>query len=461
MKIELHPEAVKSLDKKADELASKIEIRPHKVSVQREENPDRRFATEIKSEDIVLEMGSLTEGLGQKTAIFKFDLEGQVGFFDASYKQLGEFVDLIKSRFQNRLSKLFIEECYTDWAYEKLKTKKAEQESFMQLLVTKAETVIKTIKLGVPVDNLYLQSPLKIGRIVFEYVEEGAFTSFEEMVRKSAPPDDHRQEVSQIVEKLRKDFQGKIIATMSLEAEYEAALEIFSSEANRAVTILKFFSPPAFVSQLTSYVGLRGSIHLPIQNIIRYEHGTILQNQRVLVKESVDWGISDQELNELKKAGLTLAVQMAEMEDKSALQQSLMDSISLFVKGITSSNFHDRLVLILVSVESLLLRDTNEPISSFKPRLAILTHESPQERSSAIDLLGQAYTLRSGYLHHGNSSSKDIGLLGALQCLCHTAIVRIIQLSQRFTDRHQLIQALQDLSLCVPSSAVLLKPKEK
>lgn len=64
----------------------------------------------------------------------------------------------------------------------------------------------------------------------------------------------------------------------------------------------------------------------------------------------------------------------------------------------------DKLVYILVALETLLLKDPNEPImQNISERMAFVVRDTVEERKSVVRLVKEIYSLRSKFIHHGQS----------------------------------------------------------
>jgi Apea-like HEPN len=68
----------------------------------------------------------------------------------------------------------------------------------------------------------------------------------------------------------------------------------------------------------------------------------------------------------------------------------------------------DKLVHILVGLESIILKDSNEPImNNIGERMAALIGHDPASRKAIIGNVKKTYALRSSFIHHGQRISVD------------------------------------------------------
>lgn len=85
-------------------------------------------------------------------------------------------------------------------------------------------------------------------------------------------------------------------------------------------------------------------------------------------------------------------------------RRQLYDALLLYSRNSTAPETSDKLVFVLVSLESMLLRDSTEPITkNIGERVAFLIGTSIEERKRVIQNVDDAYGIRSKFISHGNS----------------------------------------------------------
>lgn len=79
----------------------------------------------------------------------------------------------------------------------------------------------------------------------------------------------------------------------------------------------------------------------------------------------------------------------------------------LYSRNSLAREVADKLVYILVSLESILLKDSNEPImQNIGDRMAFLIGK-PEERLEIVKNVKDVYGLRSSFIHHGKDISFE------------------------------------------------------
>ena len=95
----------------------------------------------------------------------------------------------------------------------------------------------------------------------------------------------------------------------------------------------------------------------------------------------------------------------------------------------------------------MLLKDANEPISkNIGERMAFLIGNSVEERRAIIHNVAAAYSIRSKFIHHGESAEESgvVELFCTYGWQCFHALLHQIDI---FTTKAALIEALENRKL--------------
>jgi hypothetical protein len=240
------------------------------------------------------------------------------------------------------------------------------------------------------------------------------------------------------------DYQGKVFASISLRAEKDKCVEVAKKETDKALTILRFFSPSALLPEIPSYFGRMGHVDIPSNHIFIFEDELPVIHKEIAEKSNPYWRIRRDQILEFEKYGLANANEIITKEKPTKFDDVLLNSISLFTRGIRSKDIHDKLVFTLVSLETMLLKNETEPIqSSIGLRLAFLTASSISDRKKVIKCVKDAYQQRSRYIHHGRQSST-LETLKDIQNYTWTALIKILHLKDNFISQESLIDSIED-----------------
>ena len=229
----------------------------------------------------------------------------------------------------------------------------------------------------------------------------------------------------------------------------QRCIEIAKLQIEKALTVLRFFSPSAFLPEIPCYFGIMGQTDIPKSHYFVFEN----EDEIPLVQEGIDerrmhsWSISAHEYSELYKMGLRLASNLIFKEDHTQFEDSVLNSMYLFGRALTSREFQDKIVYALVSIETLLLQNQSEPIqSNVGLRLAFLSESEPQKRKNVKETINKAYKFRSSYIHHGKIG-EDWELLKVLQHTIWTAIRNALVSVDRFKTRKEFLDYIENMIL--------------
>jgi hypothetical protein len=157
-----------------------------------------------------------------------------------------------------------------------------------------------------------------------------------------------------------------------------------------------------------------GHAHIPVSHYFVFEDAWPKVLTQAEEKADFRLTIDANFLRLMNAAGLSVWGELLAKSELSELEQLLLNSISLFSKSIASSNFQDKIVFALASIETILLKNSTEPIQHFVGlRLAFVTAPALEPRKRIIKVIRAAYQIRSSYLHHGKVT-EDHQLLAEL-----------------------------------------------
>jgi hypothetical protein len=384
------------------------------------------------------------DGFGVATSKFFPTDQGPVGLVDAEYVAFEKLTEQIANRNEVRsyLSPRFVSETFFKWFEGRYKGKIPILDTFVDYLCRRAEEEIKEIKVAIPLSYVVIERPFILGKVRFEYYTAEFFDKFESAVNEKNPGVDPKG-----MKDIRSEYQGVVFATMSICAEQYRCVEIASEETERALTLLRLFSPTTFWPQISSYFGRMGHAHIPVSHYFVFEDEwpTILTQ----AEEKADFKLTIDEdfLRQMNLAGLSLWGELLAKPALSEFEQLLLNSISLFSKCIASSDFQDKIVFALASIETILLKNSNEPIQdSFGLRLAFVTAPTLESRKRVMKLIKDAYKIRSSYIHHGKVT-EDYQLLAELLRTIWSAFRLILLNRAKYSTHAEFLDFVENMIL--------------
>lgn len=445
--INLPQQAIDHYNQKANEILLKLE--PFKEVSSPDNTPSSKshyYSQTIDFRDITNLNISTVNGFWNKKSQYFETPKGQVGLCDKNYEDLETIVEELsrKKELRNIISYEFIHDTFFAWCSEKYLGVLSADIQFFDYLSEKMFDAINEYKISIPISYLTIEKSFKIGNIVFDFLRTDLFDKYEKKSLESAKDENEITSIKQGIIKIRKKYQGKVCATITLKAEKNKAIEIAKIKTDNSLSVLQFFSPSALIPEIPNYIARMGQIYIPESHIF------IFEEKLPMIKTGIDdgknpfWHVGKKELSMLNKCGIKSFSDLIIKEELTQLEETCLTSIKYYTKAISSREYHDRLVFILVSIETLLLKDRIESIQkNVERRLAALTGSNNNSHLDVISLLDKAYHHRSSYLHHGETIS-DMNTLRALQLIIWTAIERTVHLTTKFNTKDDLIKYLDD-----------------
>jgi hypothetical protein len=257
-------------------------------------------------------------------------------------------------------------------------------------------------------------------------------------------PQERQAEFQVALKRTRSRFQGRAAATIALIAEPLRAQEVAGEEAGYSIAALRFFHAANMTPYVRCYCTSAGAENLPASSTLTVHSGMIQQWQdSASPTGDLAWVLSEQEIRELRDAGLDALSQVLTNDKRSPFEDELLDAILIYSRNSLLNDAASRLIYILAAVESVLLRDNNEPIQkNIGERLAFVVGRTPDERISILDSVTRVYALRSAFLHHGRAL-QEMDALEVFMKYVWRGFLLLINNKDKFHTKQDLIEALE------------------
>jgi hypothetical protein len=293
---------------------------------------------------------------------------------------------------------------------------------------------------------LDIDAPFKIGNVEFEILTNELFDKIkiklEENMQRNRVESD---KIKEFFETTRTEYQGMVFANICVNAERNRAIEIAEEEVERALHAIRFFSIPAFFSELTAYFGRKGHSELPISYLLVYENEIPEIVEFIPNGREISFGISGAILERMFQSGLSKLSELLERKKLTEFEDLICSTVFTFSRALSKRNFHDKLTFILSSAEIAFLKDYSEPIQqNLGQRLGFYIFDQADSRMKVERLTKDAYEIRSKYLHHGHYS-YNYEILEELQFVVREALSKMIKMSDKFEKKEDFIQHIREI----------------
>lgn len=434
MKLELHPNAVKNFNEKADILLSElVPISSESFHIKKDSfRPNFPISGNFgkKDDQIVVEFKDVFKHKDQLISI-----KG----CSEKIEQLSRKMQKTKALYE-MVSVTFLTNLVSNWMKDKYKN--VTDESMVDYVLSKSEANIQELEIWIPIAELFIQSEIKIGRVTLKTIKNEMFESWRTVMKNANPADDVK---IQTFDNEHKKVQGFAATTLKVNAEPIRAFEIALEETEKSIGLLRCFSPSNYFPEKTSRCVVFGKENLESIKHLVLKEGILVQISNAIVDKRIQpWIIDDVKLSVIQKAGLEIMSNILALEKRTEFQQRLLSSLKWYSNSSLMKNPSDKLVYIFVALESFLLRSENEPIQNIMgDTMAFTISSDKQERVSIVKNIKDAYKLRSKFVHHGKTI-EDLETLKKFMLNACTFFSLLMQKANHFDNIEQFFKAIEE-----------------
>jgi hypothetical protein len=444
MAIQIHPDAAKRFNELAGALLAKVTPEPPSAPAAEGFRPDLYPVAKISEQDIIGEVQvttSIADGPGEEVGrLFEHENRrlGLVGESFKSFVQLAVRIHEIEG-LRDTTSVGFIRDTAFEWLEGKYKN--TITEPYSEYVLKRAEEEIKDFEIWLPLHRTYLESSISMGSVVFRTITRKMMDECE--ARTPKPDPETAMAVQLAFARDRSAVQGCAAAATKIRAERSKAIAIAREQVGSAVALLRFFSPANWTPKLRSYCALLGSENVRQRAELFLKDNSIVTYSRGALDQGAQWVLPNSYLASFP--GLLDRLQvLSAAPNRTLFRQDLYDALLMYSRNSVAIEPADKLVYILVGLESMLLRGENEPLAkNVGERLAFLVGESKEKRIAVKENAVEIYRHRSGFIHHGRSI-KDLGVLSTFMLNAWTCFNFLLVNMDRYQTKDQLIDWLED-----------------
>jgi hypothetical protein len=410
LKLEIHPEASRNYDQKAEDLVTRLSTAPEHLKVESgPPNPNIHTVHKFTPENIIGEIGyGWTDFTGNVTAK-AFGQGGQmIGLFGENYLDLVRVAERMQTSIHPRglVSVKRLSDLIFDWM--KHKYRGTAGYAMTEYVLAECEKLIEELEIWIPISNLFIQSPFDFGKITFRAITKSMIDDWKASILSKVTKPEEVESVQKGFERHRKEIQGLATATIKVKAEPERAYELAFEEIDRTMSVLRLLSPANFHPAKVCYSAPFGSQHEDSYTYLFIETGRIATYTSGLTDTSVrDWNLSKVDLM-IWSPELTVLGMLLNKENLTDFQGSLLGALILYSRSSLAKQVSDKIVYILIALESIFLKNSSELIQdTIGLRMAYMQDVSVDKRRTIISIVKAVYQLRSSFIHHGQGIGVD------------------------------------------------------
>lgn len=411
MRLELHPEAARNFNAKAEGLLAELASAPRRVhrGHQGPLDPDIHVVAHLEPEDIIgdIKFGHVDDFGNEVAKTFEAGAE-LIGLFGESYKNLvriAEAMHKVKTLHTAVSLRLLIDTIF-DWVRHRHQASPVP--GMTEYVLAECEKRLEEVEIWIPVYMLHVQSPFTIGRVTLREITRAIIDEWHGGMLAQVP-EASKAVVEHHLSKERAKLQGFAAATLKLHAEPERAAEIAFEEVEEALALLRFFAPASFNPRYTSHCVPLGRQHVESSKYLTVQGGKITSYfTGVVDTREPAWALSTSQIAELRSHGIDTLNGILTRPRRTDFQEDVLAALRMYSKSSLTKDFADRLVYMLVALESMFLRNSSEPIvDNISERMAFFAGQTVTERRAIVSNVKKTYGLRSSFVHHGRAIGID------------------------------------------------------
>ena len=458
----IHQDAISNFDSKALSIVERVSFIPREADKQpihrtviensgaerpQPSGPDFHVSGVIMEADIVgeVDIGQVDRD-GNRISYQWYDESGQFSISDHNYSDVrGLAAQLLRNQdIDSAISRETVEELICRWVRQ-FYTKSTKQ-SFIKFFRAEAEKRVCKLQVWAPIRSLCIQKAFKLGVVTFVPIGR---TRIDEWERQSlVKAKEHKESIKQYFENEVRPVQGYTAAVMEVTAEQKKAHDLLLDEANKALGLVRVFTPSSLLPSETSSCVLWGTGHIDQSFIFTVSDGKFEGSQKgFLGPSNQPITLSSKIIDNSFHLGLHRLHEMLVSNSRSDLEEAVLEAVLLYSRCTIAKEPTDKLVYILVGLESILLKDSNEPITqNLSDRIAFLVGRDLQQRRDIVQSTKKAYKLRSDFVHHG-ASIESLEILQKFMEIAWYVILALIGSTHQFRTRQELLDHLDDKRL--------------
>jgi len=360
---------------------------------------------EIPASDIIGEIKvqkSAINGFGEEVGRY-WDSKGlKVGWEGEEFERVKVLARKFASAspIRGQVSETFLSNEVFNWLRATLEQERGD--ALSDHIAQSCSAAIEDHEIWIPIHRTYSTQDFALGEVEFRTVSKAMMDDwfsrlFPEVVKDPS--------AAYAINRERSHIQACIAARIRVKAERRKAREIAHSTANEAVGLLRFLSHVNWTCRIVSYCAPLGKESTLQSTELFVKDGSILNRQKAAIDQGPPaWSIDD--ARNLSPGLLEDLQKFAADRRSTEFRRDLYDALQLHSRNSISASVSHKIVFVIAAIESLLLRNSNEPIQkNLGERMAFIIGKDLADRKRIVQEADEFYLIRSGLIHHGQEAS--------------------------------------------------------
>ena len=298
-----------------------------------------------------------------------------------------------------------------------------------------------------PIFQLWFAGVLRVCGVEIRTLEDAEVDRWYEQLVGDA---EWRQHAEQERNDWRRRIGGRAAAFVTLTAEPGHALEQAYEKAERVLSALRSFSPAMLIPARRSFCTIYGMQQVRERTAFTIGPNGLPGVSHPEIDGVTRWNLSEETLRELAAEGFVNTIALLE-EASSGFQNDILRALTLYSRASLEPLTESKLLYIVAAIETLLLKNDNEPIqAAVSRRFAYAVGRNLEERQAVRARFTTAYSARSGFIHHG-ASIDDYLMLQDFMGNAWSFFRGIVFKAASYATTQEYIDAIEDAMLAGPA----------
>lgn len=443
--LSIHASAKLNFDSKVLTLINLIQ-RVKNNSSEQTITPEYYNIKHINENDIICIKHVLRSHEGKVVSRFFIHNENKYGILPDNYLALQQIAESIQNNvsFKNVASFEYVESSIFDWITERFKDKCAHN-SFIDYFINKLSNDIKKFNILIPLSHIYVEKEFVFGGAKIRNLSKHLIDDFEINFRQKQGDN---EKVDAFFDKFRTDYQGLAVAEFCVESEPIFAQEFCLNEARKITDLLGIYSPAIFSPNIACSVKPKGMEQIQtFTTIVSHENSTSITTSTLNTGNMLTRFLSHNKLQEYNQCGLFIISELAIKKNLSNFEKCILNMAYLYSKAAFTYDPIEKIIYMLSSLESILLKNDSEPIQqNLSERIAFFIEKKLDKRKEIIKNIRHIYSFRSKFLHHGHTLN-DLQEFTFFFTNVWLFFVKLIYHHNKFSTKQNFIASIDDIKL--------------
>jgi len=443
----MHPEAIKNFNKQTEGLIALVKCQQIQKLRKTDFQKGHFISHTITKKDIIGEISiSLTNAFKDDLG-YLFQVEQRdYGITGSDYEELKKCAERIQKdkTFNMTSSIIFVTENLKKWIRNRYEKK--EEKDFISFLESNLDSSIKKYQVWVPIPFTSIENDFSIGNVKIRTISKSIIDLWIR-INANKIDIDTLAKIKKYRANIQREYQGYAAAVYECKAEPMRAQEIAIDYISDALSILRLFSPSNFSTRLMSGMYEYGKDLIETKNLFLFDSVNLQFSQTSkLLDRGMHWTVPSYIYTYISNPAMSGFNEILLIKNKNEFQKKVYEDLKIYSKHTLKRNPFDKLLYMLIALESILLRNETEPIQqNLAERIAFAITKTTDERKKIVKPIKKIYSIRSKFIHHGDQTIEEREELNNFLNITWRMFVTLTQNINSFKTKDEFITALEDL----------------